>query len=473
LTAETPHPCHRGGDQPPTHFIGIGGAGMSAIALVLAAAGCDVQGSDRTEGPYTRALRDAGIPVFIGHEVANIGDMERVVYTRAVPQDNPELVAARERGLPVLERAEMLGELYELFDRRVSVTGTHGKTTTSGLLASILVRCGADPTVLVGGDVLDLHGGARLGRSSTIVAEACEAYGSFLHLRSSLAVVTNVDADHLDYYHTFDGVKQGFVQFMNAMDQDGVVVACADDPTLMSLRPSVARKWITYGFADGATYQVTSLSSGPSGQTMQVCGPDLEETFPVPLYGRHFALNALGAIVAAVQLGCANMEAIRGALKSFRGVERRMQVKGHAGGVTVVDDYGHHPTEVRATLLAAREQFSGPLTVVFQPHLYSRTAEHLQEFAEALYPAETLVITNVFPARETPDQGVQADALYDTLRRLGHTGVHYVPELHDVAPWLAGHVQPGAVVLTVGAGDVYLAGEGLLGWLRAHTRHAQ
>jgi len=447
--------------QPPTHFIGIGGAGMSAIAQVLRAAGCRVQGSDRSESPTIEMLRAQGIPVFIGHDPQNIGEMERVVYTRAVPDDNPELVAARRMGLPVLERAEMLGELYRLFDVRISVTGTHGKTSTTALLGHILTGCGKDPTVLVGGESINLGGHARLGKSSLVVSEACEAYSSFLHLRSSMAVVTNVDEDHLDWYHTFERVKNSFVGFMQQIDEGGLVVACADDRHLMSLRPRVDCRWLTYGFSPTSDVRVGYLTYSEGEQSFEVEGPDWKVGVHLPLPGRHLALNAAGALAAAVELGCDPLEAAA-ALYDFRGVRRRLEVKGRARGVTVLDDYAHHPAEIRATLEAVSEAFEGPLTVVFQPHLYSRTAEHLHGFAAVLRGVPRVVLTDVYAAREDPERGVQTDALYDLLVRAGHPDVHYVPQLHDVPRWLEEHVRPGDLVITVGAGDVVAAGEQFL-----------
>ncbi len=437
---------------------------MSAIAHVLKASGCEVQGSDRFETLATATLREVGIPVFIGHDASNVKDAQRVVYTRAVPDDNPELSSARKAGIPVIERAEMLGKLYELFSQRVSVTGTHGKTSTSAMLASILVKCGLDPTVLIGGHVPDIGGHARLGRSEIIVAEACEAYASFLHLRSSLALVTNVDKDHLDYYKTYDRVKQAFVDFLMNVDEDGVVLACADDATLMALRDRVRRKWQTYGYAEDATFRIIEVHRTDAGESFTVVGPQWREKVQLPLYGRHFVSNAAGALVAAVELGCDPRDAAA-ALSSFSGVGRRMELKGRAAGVTVVDDYAHHPTEIAATLAGAREQFAGRLTVVFQPHLFSRTADLLEDFTQALLPVDRLVVTNVYAAREDPESGRQADALFERLQKAGHTDVHYVPDLADVGRWLSESVIEGDVVMTMGAGNIYEAGEDLLALL--------
>lgn len=458
-------------EEPFTHFIGIGGAGMSAIAQVLNASGCDVQGSDRSDGRAVKMLRQAGIPVFIGHNADNVAAAGRVVYTRAVPEDNPELIAACERGIPVIERAEMLGLLYERFPTRVSVTGSHGKTSTSAMLASILIKCGLDPTVLIGGESLDIGGHARLGRSGIIVAEACEAYASFLHLRSSFALITNVDADHLDFYHTFDGVKQAFRDFISRVDSDGVILACSDNAPLMELRGSMPasadRKWRTYGYAEGADYRITNLHETDKGETFAVTGPDWRQDVRLPAFGPHLASNAAGALAAAVMLGCDPLDAAT-SLKSYGGVARRMELKGRVSGVTVVDDYAHHPSEISMTLEAARKQYPGRLTVIFQPHLYSRTAEHLEAFARSLSSADRLVITNVYAAREAPEKGVQADALFALIKEMGHNDAHYVPDLAHVAPSLSDRLRAGDTVMTVGAGDVFEAGEYLLALLRAN-----
>lgn len=458
--------------QPPTHFIGIGGAGMSAIARVLRAAGCYVQGSDRDDSRTTAMLRLEGIPVYPGHDARHLGpDVERVVYTRAVPGDNPEMVEARRLGLPLIERAEMLGELYGLFERRASVTGTHGKTSTSAMLAVILTRTGADPTVIIGGHSLDLGANARLGMSSLIVAEACEAYASFLHLPSSLALVTNVDKDHLDFYKTFDGVKDGFTSFLNLTDANGVVVACMDDPDLMALRLRCDREWVTFGAHPGADYRICDQQVTADGRAYRLTGPDWSVDVAVPLPGQHFASNSAGAIVSAALLGCDPAAAAQ-AIAGFKGVSRRLEFKGTVNGITVVDDYAHHPREVEETIEAVREHYGGRLTLVFQPHLYSRTAEHLDGFARVLAAADRLVLTDVFAARERPEDGVQTDALYNRLKQGGHDSVTYIPCLQDVAPWLAGEVCDGDVVLTVGAGDVHTAGESLLRDLGAAAAEA-
>lgn len=435
---------------------------MSAIAQVLRAAGCRVQGSDRSDSPTVEMLRRAGIPVFIGHDAGNIGEMERVIYTRAINPDNPELVAARQVGLPVIERAEMLGRLYDLFENRVSITGTHGKTTTSAMVGVILSRLDLSPTVLIGGEVPDLDGHGSLGVSSTIVAEACEAYSSFLHLKSSLAIVTNIDVDHLDHYGTFDGVLQGFRGFLENVDPSGTVIAWGEDPNLLAMRPDIPRRWITYGFSMSCDYRLEILEETPQGQRFCINTPDSGRIeVKLPLNGRHFALNATAAIIAAACLG-ADCQKAADTLADFRGVARRMELKGVEGQITVVDDYAHHPTEIEATLQAALVRYGQSLTVVFQPHLYSRTSDLLDEFARALLPAPRLVLTDVYSARELPSAGVETDALYEVMLQMGHPDLHYVPALQDVPFWLEEHVHPGDTVLTVGAGDVFTAGEQLL-----------
>lgn len=460
MSGSAKHECGKG-HQPPTHFVGIGGAGMSAIARVLHSAGCYVQGSDRGESPTTERLREEGIPVFIVHDARNIGpDVGRVVYTRAVPDDNPEIVEARRLGLPLIERAPMLGELYELFERRVSVTGTHGKTSTSAMLAVILTRCGMDPTALIGGNVPDLGGNARLGLSSLIVAEACEAYASFLHLRSSLAVVTNVDGDHYDYYGDFEGVKKGFASFLDLVDSDGVVVAFGDDRNLMGLRSASGRRWVTYGEGPESDYRICNVRKTPDGRAYTLRGADWEVEITVPIPGPQYVWNSAGAILAASLVGCPPIEAAR-ALATFRGVSRRLELKGKVRGVTVVDDYAHHPTEIDATVEALREHYDGRLTIIFQPHLHSRTAEHLEGFARSLSTADRLVLTDVYAARDC-GSGVGTEALYALVKNAGHPGVTYIPQLPDVAHWLSKQVKDGDVVVTVGAGDVHRAGESLL-----------
>lgn len=447
--------------QPPTHFIGIGGAGMSAIAQVLHYAGCVVQGSDIGASAASEMLKSMGVPVFIGHQASNIAPVERVVYTRAVPAENVELKAAREQGIRTIERAEMLGELYRLFARRVSVTGTHGKTSSSAMLAHILARSGMDPTALIGGDVPSLGGHARFGKSDLIVAEACEAYESFLHLRSSAALITNVDTDHLDHYETFDHIKKAFREFIALMDPDAVILACADDPELAEVCQSTGRSYVTYGYADEAAYRITKRRASGMDQTVHVAAPDLDVSFNLKLPGKHYASNAAGAIVMAHLLGC-SADKLAVSLDDFVGVKRRSELKGEAKGVRVMDDYAHHPTEIRATLEALRSQFKGKLTVVFQPHQYSRTKQLLEQFAQSLKGSHRLVLTDVYEARADSVQGVNTERLYNRLLEIGAADIHYIPLVEDVAEWLESRVRKGELVITMGAGDVFRAGEDLL-----------
>lgn len=450
------------------HLIGIGGSGMSAIAHVLLEKGCRVTGSDVTSTHVTERLKAKGATVFIGHKERNLDGAETVVVSAAVKPDNPEVQAAIREGVRVLSRGEMLGMLMdEAYG--IAVAGTHGKTTTSAMIATVLEHCGLDPTVLLGGDSLNLGGNARLGHGPYLVAEACEAYGSFLHLRPKVAVVTNVDVDHLDYYGDADGVRAGFSQFLSRVDPDGWAVVCADCPTARSLLSDLRCRSVTYGLSAEADFTARDVTKDGWGTTYtlvhQGCaGPRV--TLRVPGYQN--VANSLAAVAAASVVGVSLDDAAAG-MAAFAGVERRFELLGEASGVQVVDDYAHHPREIAVTLSTAREWLSpARLFAVFQPHLYSRTLQLMDDFARCFADADVLVVTDVYKAREEPIPGATGLELVQRARTCRPGKVtEYVAPKEDIPQFLLAQLGAGDVVMLLGAGDIYEIGDRLLDLLQS------
>jgi len=448
------------------HFVGIGGIGMCGLAELLLAQGYAVTGSDLASGPTVERLRRLGATVAIGHDAAQIGAADVVVVSSAVRRDNPELVAAGKLAVPVIPRAEMLAEVMRLKDG-IAVAGTHGKTTTTSLIAHLLAAAGLDPTVVVGGRVMGSGAaadrtGARLGQGPFLVAEADESDGSFLHLSPVIAVITNIEPEHLDHYGTADALENAFAAFANRLPFWGRAVLCIDDPGVQRLLPRLARRRTSYGFsaqADWVAHDVTRDGEG-SRFAVKRAGEALG-TARVRIPGRHNVANSLAALAVAAELEVPFARAAE-ALASFAGVERRFEHKGTARGIRVVDDYGHHPTEIRATLAAAREQHAGRLVVVFQPHRYTRTRDLFDEFAAAFHDADLLVITEIYAASEPKLPGVEAAALAEAVRQRGHRDVRFVSELDAIAPALVPELREGDLVLTLGAGSITRLGPQLL-----------
>ncbi len=440
------------------HFIGIGGAGMSALARVLHERGVPVSGSDLKESRYASALASLGISVAIGHAAENLGDPEVVVVSSAIPESNPELLEARRRGIPVWSRAEMLAHLGA-GRKTLAVAGTHGKTTTSSMLATVLAHLGCDPTFLIGGELNDMGSNARNGSGEHYVVEADESDGSFVCLDPYVAVVTNIEADHLDHYGSLDDVVAAFGEFIGKTDPDGFVVACADDPRLTEVARSRSRaRVITYGASAAADVRFSLVEQQGIGWAFDVAFPDgtvLRCQTSVP--GAHNASNATAVLAVTWALGL-DAQAATEAVRAFSGVRRRFERVGEQGGVTVVDDYAHHPTEVRATLAAARQATGARrILAVFQPHRYSRTAALAQEFGAAFGDADQVVLMDVYAAGEAPIPGVSGKSVLDAL--LEHeprAEAAYFPHRADVAPYVARRARPGDLVITLGAGDVTL-----------------
>jgi UDP-N-acetylmuramate--alanine ligase len=440
------------------HFIGVGGAGMSGIARVLHERGVSVTGSDMRRSRYAAALSEIGVPISIGHDAANLGDPEVVVVSTAIPASNPELVEARLRGIPVWPRARMLAELAG--DRlTVAVAGTHGKTSTSSMMAAALVAAGEDPTFLIGGELPDLGGNARCGAGRHFVVEADESDGSFLLLDPYCAIVTNVEEDHMDHYGSLEEIVETFAEFLARVRPDGVAVLCADDPVLRTLAEGTAARVVTYGRAMDADVRLLDYSASPHGGTFHVELPGGEQvSCSMATPGAHMALNATGVLAAVYAFGLDVSVAARG-IASFSGVKRRFELVGDVGGVRVVDDYAHHPTEVRATLAAAQAAASGDVWVVFQPHRFSRTAALATDFGASFSDADRVVMLDVYSAGEAPVPGVSGKTLVDTLlRHAPRTRLAYFPHRAVVAAYVADRARPGDIVMTMGAGDVTTMG---------------
>jgi len=443
---------------------------MSGIARVLHDRGLIVTGSDMRESRYSSALRDAGVVVHIGHDAANLGDPGVVVASTAIPDTNPELVEARLRGIPVWQRARMLAELAG--DRlTVAVAGTHGKTTTSSMAAAALTAAGQDPTFLIGGELTDVGSNARCGNGPHFVVEADESDGSFLHLDPYCAIVTNIEADHLDHYGSLAEIVEIFGEFLARVHPDGVAVLCADDERLMRLAPGCLSRVVTYGCSVDADVRLSGYHASPEGGEFTVTFPD-GMTLPCAtrIPGAHMALNATGVLAAAWALDVDLGSAARG-ISSFGGVKRRFEHIGMVGEVAVVDDYAHHPTEVRATLAASRAASAGTRWVVFQPHRYSRTAAFARDFGAAFDDADRVVILDVYGAGEAPVPGVSGKTVVDAiLRHRPRTRLAYFPHRTDVARYVAQRARPGDLVMTMGAGDVTTMGPEIVRELTERTQ---
>jgi UDP-N-acetylmuramate--alanine ligase len=450
----------------PFHLVGIGGAGMSGIARLLLSRGAVVTGSDARDSPVLDELRRLGARVAIGHRAENVVGAARVIYTAAAKADNPELREAERLGLSLASRAAMLGELMD-GAASIAVAGTHGKTTTTGMIAAVFDAAGADPTVLIGGDLPSLGGNARAGRSPYFIAEACEAFRSFHELRPLVAVVTNVEADHLDTYGSLEGVLEGFGQFVGQIRPTGAAILCWDDPNIRRLLPHLTCRQLRYGLEDGAELTAVDVDldrATPRFQPRWRGG--LMGEFELGVPGRHNVLNALAALGVALEVGLPP-DAVREGLRGFRGAGRRFEYLGEAAGILVVDDYAHHPTELAATLAAARQALRRPITAVFQPHLFSRTQQLMEEFAGSFRDADRVIVCDIYPAREAPIPGITAELLTERIRaREPGKEVRYVSPKERVTDMLANELIPGEAVLTLGAGDIRAVGEALIARLR-------
>ena len=443
------------------HFVGIGGIGMSGIAEVLLNLGYKVSGSDIKESDTTDRLRRLGGNISIGHRAENIISPHVVVISSAVTKENIEVVAAREKQIPVIPRAEMLAELMRL-KYGVAIAGAHGKTTTTSMVATVLAAGGIDPTVVIGGKLNSLGTNAKLGQGEFLVAEADESDGSFLKLSPTIAVVTTIDEEHLDFYKDINEIKDAFLTFVNKVPFYGVSVLCLDQPHIQALIPQVQKRYQTYGMSSQADYQARDITLRALRSSFKVAnhGDDLG-FFELSVPGVHNINNSLAAIVVARELGI-DLEIIRKALKDFSGVQRRFQIKGEVNGITIVDDYGHHPTEIKATLAAAAAGMDRRIVVVFQPHRYTRTQHLLEDFFTSFNQADKLVIMDIYAAGEKPVPGVSGQALYEGIKKHGHRDAAFIPDREKLIEHLVGVIKKGDLVLTLGAGDVWKIGEQFL-----------
>lgn len=433
------------------HFIGIGGIGMSGIAEIVLNLGYAVSGSDLRRTPITSRLESLGVVLYEGHAAANVVGSGVVVVSSAIDERNPEVAEARARKIPVIQRAEMLSELMRL-KYGIAIAGMHGKTTTTSMVASVLAAGGLDPTVVVGGRVNALGSNARLGKSHYLVAEADESDRSFLKLAPILAVVTNLDREHMDCYHDMEDVENAFVEFMNRVPFYGASVVCADNPLLVRALPRVRRRVFTYGASLTADYIVRTLpADGDAYSRFEVAtAQGILGPFELHVPGFHNILNATAAVAIGTQLDLPEPALLEG-IQSFRGVERRFEWKGKSAGVTVVDDYGHHPTEIRATLRAARDCGYSKIHVLFQPHRYTRTRDMMEEFATCFDDASTVEMLDIYAASEKPIPGIDTPAL---IQRIGRENVHYAHSTDDAIQGILERAAPGDLILTLGAGNV-------------------
>ena len=448
------------------HFVGIGGIGMSGIAEVLLSLGYTVSGSDAKLSPITDRLSSLGAVIHAGHHSENVHGAKAVVVTSALDSTNPEVAEARLLQIPVIPRGELLAELMRL-KFGIAIAGSHGKTTTTSMVASILYTAGLDPTVVVGGRVAAMGGSnARIGHSSLLVVESDESDGSFLKLAPIVAVVTNIDREHLDHYASLDHIQSAFTDFVNKVPFYGAAVLCIEDENIQRILPAIRRRVITYGRSPQADLEIHNIKLEPTGSTFQIRRRDQDlGEFRLQVPGIHNVLNAAAAIAVGLELDVSAAQLTQG-LAAFTGVDRRFSVRGVERGVTVVDDYGHHPTEVKATLAAARLSPYRKIYVLFQPHRYSRTKHLLEDFGSAFDQADGIYLLDIYAASESAIQGVDSTALIDKIRSYGHRGAHYVGSIEEGVRAITAVAQPGDLVITLGAGSVSQAAEKILEQLR-------
>ena len=446
------------------HFIGIGGISMSGLAEILLEEGFHISGSDAKESALTDALEKKGARIYYGQRASNISDStDVVVYTAAIHPDNPEFARAKELGIPMLTRAELLGQIMRNYDTPIAVAGTHGKTTTTSMLSHILLKGDCDPTISVGGILPAIGGNIRVGQSETFLTEACEYTNSFLSFFPKISIILNMDADHLDFFKDIDDIRRSFRRFAELLPADGTLIINADTPEYQSITEGLSCQVITYGLENNADYTASDITYDEFGHAsfnVRYKGSDLGRcSLKVP--GSHNVSNALSAVAAGRLLNL-SWEVIAEGLLSFTGTDRRFQYKGTVGGVTIIDDYAHHPTEIEATLKAAANYPHRKVWCVFQPHTYTRTKALLPEFAQALTLADHVVLADIYAARETDTLGISSEDLADRIRELG-TPCEYFPTFDEIENFLLENCTQGDLLITVGAGDVVNIGEQLLG----------
>jgi UDP-N-acetylmuramate--alanine ligase len=452
---------YRKGKIKNIHLIGIGGSGMSGLAEVLLNLGYHISGSDIKETDVTRRLQALGCEIFYGHRKENLKEADVVVVSSAIRKENPEIKAAEERLIPVIPRAEMLAELMRM-KVGIAIAGTHGKTTTTSLIATVLAASGLDPTVVIGGRLNSIGSNARLGQGELLVAEADESDGSFLKLMPTIAVITNIDPEHLDYYSGIEEIKEAFLNFIHKIPFFGLAVLCLDHPNIQSLIPKLKKRFTTYGLTTQADFQAKEIVFEGICTSFDVLYKHKEiGRLKIRMPGLHNVYNALATVATAFELDVP-FSTIQKALQEFSGVQRRFQIKGEKNGILIVDDYGHHPVEIIATLRAARTGWGRRIIAVFQPHRFTRTKALFNEFLTSFYDADLLIITDIYPAGEDPIEGVDAKALFEGIREYGHKNVIYIGDKKEIVKYLLQKIGSGDLVITLGAGDIWQVSEELL-----------
>jgi UDP-N-acetylmuramate--alanine ligase len=452
-------------DKKHIFFVGIGGIGMSGIAEILLEKGFKVSGSDRQLSDITTYLAAKGALIYEGHLAQNLKDADLLVYSSAVPESNPERQEATRSGITQIRRAEMLAQI--MIDKMsIAIGGTHGKTTTTALCSKIIIDSGLDPTVVVGGKLKNLNTNARLGKGDIFITEADEYDRSFLALSPDLAVLTTLEADHLDCYKDLTDIKSTFVEFANKVSEDGFVVCCIDSPGIREILPDIKRPIITYGTDTSADYRAVNLSFKENGSSFDIQTNDLEVYgIALQIPGQHNILNALAAFTIA-DLIEVSLDNVKLSLQQFTGVDRRFEVKSVVNNIMIVDDYAHHPSEIAATISAARSGWDRNLIIVFQPHLYSRTRDFYKEFAQALSTADQVILADIYAAREDPIPNVDGNLILREAKNNGYQHFLFIPEKQKIEQHLVDHIQPGDMVITMGAGDIWTVSENLVGRLQ-------
>ena len=441
------------------HFVGIGGIGMSGIAELLLNLDFKVSGSDLNDSDIIKNLKSQGAKISNKHHINNIKNCEVVVYSSAVSNENVELIEAVKRKIPIIKRAEMLGELVALKQTSIAISGTHGKTSTSSMIGALLSEGKLDPTLIVGGLVQNLDTNSKLGNGDLIVVEADEYDKSFLQIKPTIAIITNIEKEHMDCYENLEDLKSSFVQFANSVPFYGSLIACIDSPEVQKMLHLVKRPIVTYGLSLQAEISAKNIKYHGENTSYSLYKNNKKigiVSLNVP--GEHNVLNSLAAAAIGFEMGL-NIESIIKGLKSYGGVRRRFEIKGIKNDIMVVDDYAHHPTEVSATLQAARDGWDRRIIAVFQPHLYSRTKDFHKEFAAAFMNSDILVITDIYPARELPIKGVNGELVYNSARSIGHKNVHYVPNIENIKECLDGLVKSNDMIITIGAGTIWRFGQ--------------
>jgi UDP-N-acetylmuramate--alanine ligase len=452
---------YRRGRIKNIHFVGIGGIGMSGIAEVLLNLGYHISGSDIKETEVTRRLRSLGCEIAYGHRRENLREADVVVTSSAVRKDNPEVEAAEQRLIPVIPRAEMLAELMRM-KIGIAIAGTHGKTTTTSLISTVLAAGGLDPTVVIGGRLNSIGSNARLGQGEFLVAEADESDGSFLKLMPTIAVVTNIDPEHLDFYRGIEEIKETFLHFLEKIPFFGLAVLCLDHPNIQSLLPRLKKRFTTYGLTTQADFQAKEIAfEGLSTSFDVVYQRQGIGRLSLRMPGTHNVYNALATLATAFELNIP-FQVVQETLRDFGGIQRRFQIKGEKKGILIVDDYGHHPVEIMATLKAARTGWGKRIIAVFQPHRYTRTQALFKDFLTAFYDADVLILTDIYPAGEDRIEGVESKALFEGLREYGHKDVTYLSDKGEIVEHLLHILSPGDLVITLGAGDIWQVSEELV-----------